>query len=123
LWPSILAACVSSAKGYAAGNQRCEHCISPISCAWQPTDEPVLYRSNTRSLVTCTVVGRLDTLMVAGQVLLKIVYLLICRILGLIVVLARGDRAAAAEVLVLRHENAVLRRHAGCTINEYRLVA
>ena len=45
--------------------------------------------------------------------LLKIVYLLICRILGLIVVLARGDRAAAVEVLVLRHENAVLRRHAG----------
>ena len=45
--------------------------------------------------------------------LLKIVYLLICRILDLIVVLARGDRAAAAEVLVLRHENAVLRRHAG----------
>jgi hypothetical protein len=49
----------------------------------------------------------------AGQVLLKIVYLLICRIPGLIVVLARGDRAAAAEVLVLRHQNAVLRRHAG----------
>ena len=49
----------------------------------------------------------------AGRVLLKIVYLLICRILGLIVVLARGDHAAAAEVLVLRHENAVLRRHAG----------
>jgi len=46
-------------------------------------------------------------------VLLKIVYLLICRIPGLIVVLARGDRAAAAEVLVLRHQNAVLRRHAG----------
>jgi putative transposase len=46
-------------------------------------------------------------------VLLKIVYMLACRILGLIVVLARGDRAVAAEVVVLRHENAVLRRHAG----------
>src|SRR2546430_9316794 len=33
--------------------------------------------------------------------------------LGLIVVLARGDHTAAAEVLVLRHENAMLRRHAG----------
>ena len=48
-----------------------------------------------------------------GRVLLKIVYVLTCRILGLIVVLFRGDQAAVAEVLVLRHENAVLRRHAG----------
>jgi hypothetical protein len=43
-------------------------------------------------------------------VLLKIVYLLVRRMLGLIVVLARGNRAAAAEMLVLRHENAALRR-------------
>ena len=46
----------------------------------------------------------------AEQVLLKIVYLLICRILGLIVVLARGNQAATAAMLVLRHENAVLQR-------------
>jgi putative transposase len=46
-------------------------------------------------------------------VLLKVVYVLTCRILGLIVVLFRGDQAAATELLVLRHENAVLRRHAG----------
>ncbi|HEY5985826.1 MAG TPA: hypothetical protein VIV12_05490 [Streptosporangiaceae bacterium] len=45
--------------------------------------------------------------------LLKIVYMLACRIPGLIVVLARGDQAVAAGVVVLRHENAVLRRHAG----------
>lgn len=45
--------------------------------------------------------------------LLKIVYVLACRILGLVVVLFGGDRAAVAEVLVLRHENAVLRRQAG----------
>ena len=44
--------------------------------------------------------------------LLKIVYLLTCRVLGLAVVLFRGDRAKDAELLVLRHENAVLRRHA-----------
>jgi putative transposase len=46
-------------------------------------------------------------------VLLKVFYVLTCRILGLIVVLFRSDQATVAEVLVLRHENAVLRRHAG----------
>jgi putative transposase len=49
----------------------------------------------------------------AGRVLLKIVYLLTCRVLGVAVLVFRGDRAKAAELLVLRHENAVLRRHAG----------
>ena len=44
--------------------------------------------------------------------LLKIVYLLTCRVLGLAVVVFRGDRAKDGELLVLRHENAVLRRHA-----------
>jgi len=46
-------------------------------------------------------------------VLLKIVYLLTCRVLGLAVVVFRGDRAKDAELLVLRHENAVLRRNVG----------
>ena len=45
--------------------------------------------------------------------LLKIVYLLTCRVLGLAVLVFRGDLAKDAELLVLRHENAVLRRHAG----------
>src|SRR5712691_2407005 len=45
--------------------------------------------------------------------LLKIVYLLIRRILGLAVLLFRKDMTKDAELLVLRHENAVLRRHAG----------
>ena len=45
--------------------------------------------------------------------LLKIVYLLVRRILGLAVLLFRRDMAKDAELLVLRHENAVLRRHAG----------
>ena len=45
--------------------------------------------------------------------LLKIVYLLTCWVLGLAVLVFRGDLAKDAELLVLRHENAVLRRHAG----------
>lgn len=49
----------------------------------------------------------------AGQVLLKIVYVLACRILSLVTVLCRGDQVAVAEVLVLRHENTVLRRQVG----------
>jgi len=49
----------------------------------------------------------------ACRVLLKIVYLLTCRVLGLAVLAFRGDRAKDAELLVLRDENAVLRRNAG----------
>jgi putative transposase len=45
--------------------------------------------------------------------LLKIVYQLTCRVLGLVVLGFRCDRAKDAELLVLRHENAVLRRNAG----------
>ena len=45
--------------------------------------------------------------------LLKIVYLLVRRLLGLAVLILRKDLAKDAELLVLRHENAVLRRHAG----------
>jgi putative transposase len=46
-------------------------------------------------------------------VLLKIVYLLVRRILGLAVLVSRTDLAKDAELLVLRYENSVLRRHAG----------
>jgi putative transposase len=49
----------------------------------------------------------------ASRVLLKIVYLMICRILGLAVLMVRRNLAKDAELLVLRHQNAVLRRHAG----------
>jgi hypothetical protein len=45
-------------------------------------------------------------------VLLKIVYQLTCRVLGLAILVFRSDRAKDAELLVLRHENVVLRRHA-----------
>ena len=43
----------------------------------------------------------------------KIIYLLTCRVLGLAVLVFRGDKAKDAELLVLRHDNAVLRRHVG----------
>jgi hypothetical protein len=45
----------------------------------------------------------------ACRVLLKIVYLLVRRISGLDVLVFRRDGANDAELLVLRHENAVLR--------------
>ncbi|MFY9928379.1 MAG: integrase core domain-containing protein, partial [Streptosporangiaceae bacterium] len=43
--------------------------------------------------------------------LLKIVYSLTCQVPGLVRLVFRSDLAKDAEVLVLRHENAVLRRH------------
>jgi hypothetical protein len=49
----------------------------------------------------------------AGRMPLKIVYLLVRRLLGLAVLISRRDLAKNAELLVLRHENAVLRRQAG----------
>jgi transposase len=44
---------------------------------------------------------------------LKISYLLMRWLFGLLVLVFRGDQAKDAELLVLRHENAVLRRNAG----------
>ena len=44
---------------------------------------------------------------------LKIVYVIVRRLLSLVVLVFRGDRTKDAELLVLRHENAVLRRHVG----------
>jgi hypothetical protein len=46
-------------------------------------------------------------------VTLKISYLLMRWLFGLVVLVLCGDQAKEAELLVLRHENAVLRRHAG----------
>jgi putative transposase len=63
--------------------------------------------------LTCAFAGRLDVVLLACQVLLKIAYLLTCRVLSLAVLVFRGDLAKDAELLVLRHENAVLRRHVG----------
>jgi putative transposase len=49
----------------------------------------------------------------AGRVPLKISYLLMRWLFGLLVLVFRGDQSKDAELLVLRHENAVLRRTAG----------
>jgi putative transposase len=46
-------------------------------------------------------------------VILTLVYLIVRSVLGLLVVLFRRDLSNDAELLVLRHENAVLRRHVG----------
>jgi putative transposase len=46
-------------------------------------------------------------------VLFKVVYVLVCRVLSLVVLVFRSGLAKDAELLVLRHENAVLRRQAG----------
>ena len=45
--------------------------------------------------------------------LFKIACLLMRWLFGLTVLVFRGDRAKDAELLALRHENAVLRRNAG----------
>jgi putative transposase len=75
---------------------------------------PNLCRSNTRlGGLPALLPARWAQWWLACWVLLKIVYLLTCRVLGLVVLGFRCDRAKDAELLVLRHENAVLRRHAG----------
>ena len=44
-------------------------------------------------------------------VLSKLAYLTLCRSIQLLMLLARGDAANDLEILVLRHQLAVLRRH------------
>ena len=41
------------------------------------------------------------------------VYLLTCRLLGCLMVLARREASKDADLLVLRHQNALLRRQTG----------
>jgi len=44
--------------------------------------------------------------------LVSALYVVVCRLLGFVVLLGRGDRAKELEILVLRHELAILRRQA-----------
>ena len=49
----------------------------------------------------------------SSRVIFTLVYVIVRSVLGLLVVLFRRDLSKDAELLVLRHENAVLRRHVG----------
>ena len=44
----------------------------------------------------------------------RLLYLVFCKVTCWLSLLARGDAVKDTEILVLRHENAVLRRQAGC---------
>jgi len=46
-------------------------------------------------------------------VLISFVYVVACRLFALVLLLGRSDRSKELEIVVLRHELAILRRQAG----------
>jgi putative transposase len=44
---------------------------------------------------------------------LSLVYVVVCRLFELVVLVGRRERSKELEILVLRHELSILRRHAG----------
>ena len=52
----------------------------------------------------------LDLLVTLGACAIRLAYLLVVRVLGWLALVAGGDAAKDVEILVLRHEVAVLRR-------------
>jgi hypothetical protein len=62
---------------------------------------------------TCAIASRLGAVMVGWPGATQDLLPAECRVLGVAVLVFRGDRVQAAERLVLQHENAVLRRHIG----------
>jgi hypothetical protein len=73
-----------------------------------------LCRSQTRlrGLICADACGR-EAVMVAGRVPIKIICLMVRLLAALAVLVFRKELAKEVELLVLRYENAVLRRHAG----------
>ncbi|MGW0632790.1 integrase [Streptomyces sp. NPDC002758] len=49
----------------------------------------------------------------SGWMALRMIYLALLRLLGLLLLLSRSEEAKDVELLALRHENAVLRRRLG----------
>jgi hypothetical protein len=82
-------------------------CLVPEGCANSDVAFDLLVRARPR-------LGSLRPLLThrrPSSVLSKLAYLAVCRSIQLLVQLARGDAAKDLEILVLRHQLSVLRRH------------